>query len=319
MSRLSAAIAVLCSAALAVVATPASVAVAPAEATAAAGHVRSTPNVVVPYLATDYRYRVVRFGEGNGFQQPTFDDSGFLVGDAGFGTPEDLGTGCPLNNPVDVRTPWPVGTDILLRKEFNLPTSATRVNVSVAIDNDVQVFVNGHDISGGLREHEGCASRGSFTFTAGPALVHSGANLLAVRARDRGAISYTDFQVSFETRLTTTLSWKNETTGSDHGFGSAAVRIADERVCFGLRWSRIPTPSAAHIHKGPSGSDGPVVVPLFTGAPGPNATAGTAWGCVTASDDVAADIGAHPDDYYVNVHTPEFPDGAVRGQLARER
>jgi hypothetical protein len=30
----------------------------------------------------------------------------------------------------------------------------------------------------------------------------------------------------------------------------------------------------------------------------------------------AADVLAHPGDYYVNVHTADFPGGAVRGQLA---
>jgi hypothetical protein len=31
---------------------------------------------------------------------------------------------------------------------------------------------------------------------------------------------------------------------------------------------------------------------------------------------VAADIVVNPDDYYVNVHTTDFPGGAIRGQLA---
>lgn len=277
-------------------------------ATAASG------TVVIPYLATDYRYLVVPFGAGVGFHQPGFDDSNFLVGAAGFGTPEDLGTGCGLNDPADVQTAWPLNTDILLRRSFTLLSSATWLRVDVAIDNDVQVFVNGRDISGGLRLHEGCATRGSYVFTAGPGLLRSGANLLAVRARDRGGLSYVDVRVSAETRVTTILSWQNETTGSDHGFGFAAVRVAEGRVCFGLRWTNIPTPLAAHIHKGPPGVAGDVVVPLFAGTPGPNATGRTAWGCVPADAAVAAAIAARPNDYYVNVMA-EFPGGAIRGQL----
>jgi hypothetical protein len=38
-------------------------------------------------------------------------------------------------------------------------------------------------------------------------------------------------------------------------------------------------------------------------------------GCVAASPDLIAAIRANPENYYVNVHTPEFPEGAVRGQL----
>lgn len=117
-----------------------------------------------------------------------------------------------------------------------------------------------------------------------------------------------------EFRATATLSWKNEDTGSDRGFGFAAVRISGERVCFGVRWNNIPTPVAAHIHAGEAGVSGPVVVPLFE-APGPNAGKNTAWGCITAAAEVTEAITMSPHDYYVNVHTEDFPGGAIRGQL----
>jgi len=37
--------------------------------------------------------------------------------------------------------------------------------------------------------------------------------------------------------------------------------------------------------------------------------------CVIASAELAAAIVANPSDYYVNVHTPAYPGGAIRGQL----
>ncbi len=46
----------------------------------------------------------------------------------------------------------------------------------------------------------------------------------------------------------------------------------------------------------------------------PNAS-GVSFGCVSASADVIAAIRANPSNYYVNVHTTDFPDGAIRGQL----
>lgn len=145
---------------------------------------------LLPYLSTGYRYAMVSFDALPGFEQPGYDDSGFSTGDAGFG----FGNGCPLDSTV--KTAWPVSSDLLVRKSFLLPADASAVKVGVAVDNDVQVFVNGVEISGGLLLHEFCAARDSFIFPVPDAILHFGAsNLLAVRARDRGGVSYLDMEV----------------------------------------------------------------------------------------------------------------------------
>jgi hypothetical protein len=146
--------------------------------------------VIIPYLATGYKFKVVGHGGDPGFEQPSFSDSTFSTGNAGFGS----GGFCPLDSTAN--TFWPLNTDILLRKQFNLPAGTTNLKVGVAIDNDVQVFINGVDISGGIRFHEGCASRDSFVFTAPDSILNAGSNLLAVRAIDRGVVSYVDVQVT---------------------------------------------------------------------------------------------------------------------------
>jgi hypothetical protein len=92
------------------------------------------------------------------------------------------------------------------------------------------------------------------------------------------------------------------------------------RVCFKLSWEDIDgTVFAAHIHKAPAGDPGPIVVPLFVGA----SLGGTdeVSDCVDGIDKgLIKDIRQHPDDYYVNVHSnPEFPNGAVRGQLEKKQ
>jgi hypothetical protein len=172
----------------------------------AQGQTASTgPETVVPYLDTGYKYKVVGRGADSGFEAPSFDDStsDWKTGDAGFGT---LQAGsCSLNNPANnmIQTEWPVNTDILLRKNFDLPNDASNVKVSVAIDNDVQVFVNGQDISGGIRKHDGCPERpqepSGYIFKAPDSALNKGSsNVLAVRGVDRGGIGYLDIQVTYD-------------------------------------------------------------------------------------------------------------------------
>lgn len=101
--------------------------------------------------------------------------------------------------------------------------------------------------------------------------------------------------------------------GDSDGRGSAIIRLnpAQQKVCFYLTARNITLPAAAaHIHIGASTTAGNVVVTLVA----PNAS-GVSFGCVGASADVIAAIRANPSNYYVNVHTTDFPNGAIRGQL----
>jgi hypothetical protein len=104
--------------------------------------------------------------------------------------------------------------------------------------------------------------------------------------------------------------------GDPDGKGGARITLLPGygTICFAIRVKDITLPAtAAHIHAGARGIAGPVVVALD--APAAN---GRAKGCVTGVDpDLIRDIGTNPRSYYVNVHTSEFPDGAIRGQLPR--
>jgi hypothetical protein len=103
--------------------------------------------------------------------------------------------------------------------------------------------------------------------------------------------------------------------GDPEGAGIATVAVSPEarRVCFELSVTGVALPAAAaHIHGAPIGVNGPVVVPLTA----PDAD-GRSRGCARSLDAaVVEDILEAPLRFYVNVHTGEFPDGAVRGQLA---
>jgi hypothetical protein len=88
------------------------------------------------------------------------------------------------------------------------------------------------------------------------------------------------------------------------------LRAGQGQLCYRIAASNLPPAAAAHIHRGAAGVAGAVVVPLTT----PNA-AGTSSGCAKAARPLVASILKAPASYYVNVHTEEFPGGAIRGQL----
>ena len=103
--------------------------------------------------------------------------------------------------------------------------------------------------------------------------------------------------------------------GDPDGSGTALLRLNPGRgqVCFELSVSNITLPAiGAHIHVGTATEAGPVVVALI-----PPDESGTSSGCVSADADLVKAILQSPENYYVNVHTVEYPAGAVRGQLSK--
>jgi CHRD domain-containing protein len=104
--------------------------------------------------------------------------------------------------------------------------------------------------------------------------------------------------------------------GDPDGRGRAHIELLPGfgTVCFLLGWRNIDDPTVAHIHPGPRGVAGDPVVDLF-GSKGPREK-----GCVDGVDPaLIRQIRRHPRDFYVNVHTEQFPNGAIRGQLKRSR
>ena len=74
---------------------------------------------------------------------------------------------------------------------------------------------------------------------------------------------------------------------------------------------------AAHIHRGAAGQNGPVVANLAW------PQGGEASDCLTEGEDgkgmaagIVQEILANPEGFYVNVHNSQYPNGAVRAQLA---
>ena len=116
-------------------------------------------------------------------------------------------------------------------------------------------------------------------------------------------------------RLTATLTGAAEVPGpgDPDGGGSAVITLnqGQNEVCYELTVSNIAAATAAHIHSGAAGAAGPVVVTLTPPAEG------SSKGCVSATAEQIKDIRQTPQNFYVNVHNADFPDGAVRGQLSK--
>ena len=102
--------------------------------------------------------------------------------------------------------------------------------------------------------------------------------------------------------------------GDPDGKGQAVVRFDERRgtVCFKITVKGIAGSAAAHIHEAPVGKAGPIRVTLF----GEQSTAKQRRGCVKDVDPaLVRRILADRSAFYVNVHNPAFPTGALRGQL----
>ena len=108
------------------------------------------------------------------------------------------------------------------------------------------------------------------------------------------------------------LSGANEVPPADpDGVGSARISTDDaaNRICAHLEVRNIGAVTAAHIHRGRAGVNGPPVVTLD--APDDD----DSDDCDDITDALLDEIKRSPADFYVNVHTAEHPDGAIRGQI----
>jgi hypothetical protein len=113
--------------------------------------------------------------------------------------------------------------------------------------------------------------------------------------------------------------------------GQAIFHVSKDgdSISYKLIVANIENVTMAHIHLGPAGDNGPVVVWLYPDAPPPQLIPGRfsgvlAEGTITADDLVGPLAGESLEtlleamasgNTYVNVHTSQYPGGEVRGQI----
>lgn len=115
---------------------------------------------------------------------------------------------------------------------------------------------------------------------------------------------------AFKANLTASA---NIPPGPPGATGNAKLSInADAgRICQTISYQRTRGPlTGAHIHVGKKGVVGPIVVDLKVLPSGESA-------CFSADRNVLRAIVKNPAGYYVNLHTANFPDGVLRGQLRK--
>jgi hypothetical protein len=121
--------------------------------------------------------------------------------------------------------------------------------------------------------------------------------------------------LGFGTRLAAELEGENEVPeeASATGTGGFAAALGqDGELCYEIYATGIAPASAAHIHRGAPSENGPPVVSLVTPPTGETAEA-----CTRIERDLAQQILAEPEKFYVNVHNEPYPGGAIRGQLVQ--
>lgn len=98
--------------------------------------------------------------------------------------------------------------------------------------------------------------------------------------------------------------------GAEEGYADFNAALDHEKgeICYTFTAGDIEM-TVAHIHEGEAGESGPPVVTI-------ELTGDDDEICAEIDRGLARKIGNKPGDYYVNLHTAEFPAGAIRGQLA---
>jgi hypothetical protein len=95
------------------------------------------------------------------------------------------------------------------------------------------------------------------------------------------------------------------------GSGSVVITFNTKtgEACWTYHVTGLTKILASHVHKAPPGKSGAVTIPL-----------GDRWslkGCVQTKPAVLKAVLANPSAYYVNIHTRQYINGAIRGQLHR--
>jgi hypothetical protein len=124
-----------------------------------------------------------------------------------------------------------------------------------------------------------------------------------------------------ETLLATSLRGANEVpaaggaaVGDKDGTAVEFIKVAGDEVSVAVTWRGTGRPTMLHLHQGAKGTNGDVKIDF--GGLLKKGKRHSVTGTVKVEDpDLLAALTSDPGSFYANLHTAEFPGGAVRGQL----
>ena len=100
-------------------------------------------------------------------------------------------------------------------------------------------------------------------------------------------------------------------SGDEDGTGSATFLFkSNGQICADFDALNVSDVTLMHIHEGEEGSEGDPVVDFSAFVNDEDLA-----GCVSVNPTLFNQIKANPAGFYANLHTDEFPGGAIRDQL----
>lgn len=158
-----------------------------------AGDIVAVEQELLAFGSSGYAFKEYALGDfPQDFSLPGFseEEHGFGIGTAPFGTNVVCG--------ANFATGWSLSSELLVRHHVEVPSNASNLRIRYMIDNDIQVFFNGVELTDGSIHHEGCFQSNQHEIAVPNSLLQPGSNLLAVRGTDSGGDSGLDLQVLAE-------------------------------------------------------------------------------------------------------------------------
>ena len=116
-----------------------------------------------------------------------WDNADWIEGQAAFGSGREPAGGT-------INTDWKVGTDLALRKSFQLESLPTEnLRLDLAVDNGCVIFINGEEVT--ERIAESFTSLWEYTTEIDPKYLKLGTNTVSVLTEDHGGVTYFDMKL----------------------------------------------------------------------------------------------------------------------------